>query len=31
MLKLLPEVGEEIEIRLEIEGIREGKKRERNK
>ena len=31
MVKLLPEVGEDIEIRLEIEGIREGKKRDRNK
>ncbi len=31
MEKLLPEVGDEIEIRLEIEGIREGKARDRKK
>lgn len=31
MLKYIPEIGDEIEIRLEIEGIREGAKRDRKK
>ena len=31
MTKLLPEVGDEIDIRLEIEGIREGRARDRKK
>ena len=31
MLKYIPEIGDDISIRLEIEGIREGKKRDRKK
>lgn len=31
MRKYIPEIGDEIEIRLEIEGIREGAKRDRKK
>ena len=31
MTRFLPEVGDDIEIRLDIEGIREGRKRERKK